>query len=74
MEENGDIILDQIRYVNQLEEIPKKNEENDTKLSTSELKELRGKNVNKIASEVPGATVKTSKDMNKIIKKAKDRE
>ena len=27
--------------------------------------------INKIASEVPGATVRTVKDMNKIIKKAK---
>ena len=43
MEENGDIILDQIQYVDLLEEIEKKYGEEDRKLNAAETKVLRGK-------------------------------
>ena len=88
LEDDGNITLDQISYVDQLMEIEKKAGDDTRVLTTSEIKELRGKigevlwislmtrpdlafDINKIASEVPGATVRTVKDMNKIIKKAK---
>ena len=90
-QDNGDILLDQIQYVDLLQEIEKKYGEEDRDLTPAETKELRGKigevlwislmtrpdlafDVNKIASEVSEATIRTLKDMNKIIKKAKDKE
>ena len=42
-EKDGDIVLDQISYVDQLEEIEKKTGDDDRVLTTPELKELRGK-------------------------------
>ena len=90
VEEAGDIILDQIRYVDTLTEMERKTGAEDRVLTTLEIKELRGKigevlwislmtrpdlgfEINQIASEVPNATVRTVKDMNKIIRKAKGR-
>ena len=88
VEKTGDIVLDQIKYVDMIEEIDKKSGDEDRELTRTELKELRGKigeilwislmtrpdlafDVNNIASEVQGATVRTVKDMNRIIRNAK---
>ena len=90
VEKTGDILLDQIRYVDMIEEIDKKHGDDYRDLTKAELKQLRGKigevlwislmtrpdlafDINKIATEVQGATVRTVKDMNIIIKKAKAR-
>ena len=87
VEKTGDIVLDQIKYVDMIEEIDKKSGDEDRELTRTELKELRGKigeilwislmtrpdlafDVNNIASEVQGATVRTVKDMNRIIRNA----
>ena len=88
VESNGDIVLDQIKYVDLLQKIPIKGGDDSEKLTPVELKQLRAKigevlwislmtrpdlafDVNKLASEVPGATINTLEDMNKLIKKAK---
>jgi hypothetical protein len=90
IEKDGDIVLDQIGYVDMLTQIERKHGNEDRELTSMEIKELRGKigevlwislmtrpdlafDINQIASEVPKATVRTIKDMNKIIKKAKGR-